>query len=103
MRILPEPITFEWDSGNKDKSWLKHKVSVQECEYIFNGQDSITFRDIEHSFKESRYIILGKNSEQRLLFIAFTIRRDKIRVISARVASSRERKLYEKEVGTSKI
>ena len=103
MRILSEPITFEWDVGNENKSWLKHQISKEECEHIFNREDSIVFKDIKHSSSELRYVIIGKNLEQRLLFIAFTIRQDKIRVISARPASGRERKLYEKEIDTSQI
>lgn len=93
MRILPEPIVFQWDSGNQDKNWLKHKVTNQECEEVFFDGTKKIIRDIFHSNREERYIILGHTKQQRTLFIVFTIRRGKIRLVSARDLNHKEHKL----------
>jgi|SRR6266404_5456696 len=94
--FLPEPITFEWDEANKEKSWKKHKVSTKESEQAFFDGSRRLWKDILHSKKELRYIVLGKTEESRLLFIVFTIRRRTVRVISARDADRRERQMYAK-------
>lgn len=87
---------FDWDEANKTKNWIKHKVSAKECEEIFFNEPLITFRDNIHSWKEKRYKALGITIKGRRLHITFTIRDNKIRVISARDQSRKERKLYEK-------
>jgi len=96
MKILKQPIKFQWDKANQDKNLIKHKVSNQECEEVFFDQDKKTFKDVLHSQQEERYIIIGQTKQKRLLFIVFTIRADKIRVISARNLNRKERKFYEK-------
>jgi len=100
---LPEPLEFEWDEGNKHKNLLKHRISIEECEQIFGRDDFITFTDTKHSYKEPRYVIFGKNKQEKILSIAFTIRGRKIRIISARPAGNRERKLYEEEISLAKV
>ncbi|MFA6518308.1 MAG: BrnT family toxin [Candidatus Shapirobacteria bacterium] len=87
---------FEWDAGNEDKNWLKHQVSKSECEEIFFDPEKIELRDSEHSKIEDRLIVLGKTKKEKLLFVVYTRRKDKIRVISARTADKKEEKLYEK-------
>lgn len=96
MRVLPEPITFEWDSGNKDKSVVKHNISNKETEEIFLDKQIFVIEDAKHSKKEKRFHALGKTRNRKILFISFTLRRDKVRVISARPASRKEVKIYEK-------
>ncbi len=86
---------FEWDSNNADKIWTKHHVSPFECEQIFFNLPFIVADDEKHSKKEKRYYALGHTDIRRLLFAAFTIRRNKIRVISARNMSRKERKVYQ--------
>lgn len=86
---------FEWDKGNTDKNFLKHNVSNEECEEVFFDNQKRLYRDALHSDKESRSIIFGKTKRGRLLFIVFTVRNEKIRVISARDANKKERNLYE--------
>jgi len=85
---------FQWDEGNTDKSWLRHKVSWTECEEVFFNHPLLVLMDERHSRTEKRYYALGKTNAARLLFVAFTLRGDLIRVISAREMSRRERKEY---------
>lgn len=94
---LPVPIMFDWDKGNLDKNWLKHEVSSKEAEEIFLNENLVTFMDVNHSQVEGRFMALGITNNERYLIISFTIRANKIRVISARVQSRKERKLYEQE------
>jgi len=85
---------FQWDEGNTDKSWLRHKVSWTECEEAFFNNPLLVLMDERHSGTEKRYYALGKTNAARLLFVAFTLRGDLIRVVSAREMSRRERKEY---------
>lgn len=94
MKILKQPIQFQWDKGNQSKNWGKHRVSDEECEEVFFDLRKKSFKDTLHSHKEPRYILLGKTKQERSLFIAFTIRNKKIRVISARDLKRKERNLY---------
>lgn len=96
MKILSKPIQFQWDRGNIDKSLIKHKVNNTECEESFFDNKKIIVKDILHSGKEQRYIILGKTKADRLLFTVFTLRNKKIRIISTRDINKKEIKLYEK-------
>ena len=70
---------FDWNEGNKEKSWEKHRVSVKECEEAFFNHPIIIYKDIRHSFDEERYVVLGRTNVGRKLHIAFTIRDKKIR------------------------
>ncbi len=99
-RLFPDPIEFEWDDGNSDKNWFRHHVSQIECESVFFNEPLLFRHDIGHSNIELRYLCLGKTKQSRYLFISFTIRSDKIRIISARDMTQREFqefKKYEKE------
>jgi len=87
---------FQWDKGNIDKNLLKHGISDQECEEVFFDFNKKILKDVLHSGKEKRYILIGKTKKERLLFIAFTIRDNKIRAISARDLNKKEKRLYEK-------
>lgn len=94
--IIPEPIKFEWDRGNKYKNFKKHGVINEEAEEVFLNNPLIS-KDLKHSGVEERYNCLGESIGSKLIFISFTVRRDKIRLISIRVMSKKERKVYEKE------
>lgn len=85
---------FDWDEGNISKNWEKHKVSRIECEQVFFNKPFVVGDDPKHSKKEKRWYLLGKTDQERLLFIIFTIRRNLIRVISARDMNKTERKQY---------
>ncbi|OGI59972.1 hypothetical protein A2814_01555 [Candidatus Nomurabacteria bacterium RIFCSPHIGHO2_01_FULL_38_19] len=96
-RILKEVSGFEWDKGNKIKNLTKHKVSQDECEETFFDYNRKVQKDLLHSRDEERYILLGQTKYKRLLYIIFTIRKEKVRVISARDINKKERKLYEEK------
>ncbi|MBF0288004.1 MAG: BrnT family toxin [SAR324 cluster bacterium] len=87
---------FDWDDGNSDKNWDKHQVTKTECEGIFFNQPLLTQKDIGHSQVEKRFYALGITNSQRELFIAFVLRKRKVRVISARNMSRKERSIYAK-------
>jgi len=95
--ILSQCIGFEWDKGNIDKNWLKHEVSPAECEQIFFNQPLVIQDDMTHSKNEKRFYALGRTDSRRTLFIAFTVRNNFIRVISARDMSRKEREVYNNE------
>jgi uncharacterized protein len=94
-RIIKNVIGFEWDNGNKGKNFLKHKVKDEECEEVFFDYKKKILIDKIHSGKEERYLLIGKTKKQKLIFLVFTIRKNKIRVISARDLNKKEYKLYE--------
>ncbi len=89
---------FEWDKGNIDKSFQKHGITPNETEQVFTDEDVQVERDIKHQEKEKRYIAIGKNAAEKVLFTVFIIRKPKIRVISTRSANQKERRLYEERV-----
>ena len=98
MLRIKEPIEFVWDKGNIDKNWERHQVTNRECEEIFFDENKKISKDVLHSKKEKRYILLGKTKKDRLLLVIFTLRNRKVRIISARDINRKEVKLYEKTV-----
>jgi len=88
---------FEWDQGNAGKNLQKHEVSCEEAEEVFQ-EKPVVFPDERHSTEEEkRYILFGETMANRFLFVAFTIRDKKVRVISARPMSRKERGWYVQE------
>ncbi len=90
-------LIFEWDTGKAKANFLKHGVSLEESATVFSDPDSLTIDDPLHSQLEKRNITLGLSLNHRLLVVVHTERGGKIRIISARPASRKERKQYEKE------
>lgn len=103
MQVRRKVVTFEWDSGNLDKSYLKHGILPKETEEVFIDNESIVLPDIKHSQKEERYIIVGKSLNKLNVFVVFTFRRSKVRVISARKMHREEVERYEKIKKDTKI
>lgn len=97
MIVFHKPIVFEWDRGNSLKNWEKHRVKNEEAEEIFFDHRKRMAKDSLHSGNEKRYLCVGKTKKGRLLFVVFTIRALKVRVISARQLNKREIKLYEEK------
>lgn len=96
MIKIKEPIEFQWDEGNLNKNWTKHCVTNKECEEAFFDEKKKVARDPLHSKEEDRYVLLGKTKKGRLLYTVFSVRNNKVRVISSRDINKKERKLYEK-------
>ncbi len=94
---LPVPLLFDWDKGNLDKNWLKHKISYKEVEEIFFDRFLKIFEDEKHSQMESRLVAYGITNKSRKLTVIFTLREEKIRIISARNQNKKERRVYEKQ------
>jgi len=92
--LLSECIGFDWDEANKGKNWQKHQVTFWECEQIFFNQPLVIHDDEEHSEQEKRFYALGQTETNRCLFVEFTIRKQLLRVISARDMTKKERRIY---------
>lgn len=88
---------FEWDKWNQEKSWLKHNIIYKEAEEVFDDDYSYISEDIKHSQIEKRYQVLGVTKINNKLVVIFTIRKTKIRIISARVMNKKEKIKYEYE------
>lgn len=97
MRIFKKPLEFQWDKGNIGKN-LIHKVKDKEAEEPFFDRKHKSFKDKLHSKGEGRFRIVGKTKKERLLFIVFTMRGKKIRIISARDINKKEVYLYEERI-----
>ncbi|MBI5826900.1 MAG: BrnT family toxin [Deltaproteobacteria bacterium] len=87
--LLQKCAGFEWDAHNTEKNWQRHRVTPSECEQIFFNRPLVVAGD------ENRFYSLGHTDVGRMLFLVFTVRRDKIRVISARDMNRKERKVYQ--------
>jgi uncharacterized DUF497 family protein len=93
---------FSWDDANAQKNWERHRITPEEAEDVFFNEPLVVRIDVRHSRQEKRYYALGQTSGGRYLFVAFTIRRSLLRVISVRDMNRRERDAYakhEKETG----
>ena len=96
--LLKLIIGFDWDDGNRNKSFRKHDVSPEEAEQVFVNTPLLIAKDDKHSGIEPRHQALGRTHEDRRLFISFTVRNHVIRIISTRPMSRAERRSYEKEI-----
>lgn len=90
-------LDFEWDSDKAKLNLNKHGVNFEEAATVFADQLSMTFPDPDHSHGEDRFVLIGKSFSDNILVIAHTERGKKIRIISARKATRKERKYYEEE------
>lgn len=98
MGLVPEFFKdvegFQWDEGNSQKNWARHKVIQVEAEQVFLNRPLVVAPLVRENLREIRYFALGKTDAGRLLTIVFTLRDRLIRVISARLMSRSERKAY---------
>jgi uncharacterized protein len=88
-------VEFEWDGKKAKANFRKHGVSFEEASTAFRDPLSATARDPDHSINEDRFVTFGVSSRGRLLVISHTERGQKIRIISARIATKGEREIYE--------
>jgi uncharacterized protein len=93
--ILAQCTGFEWDKYNSDKIKTKHDVTSVECEQVFFNSPVIVGNDEKHSETENRFYVLGQTDSGRLLFLVFTVRKNKLRLISARDMNKKERRVYQ--------
>jgi hypothetical protein len=89
---------FDWDDGNSNKNWHLHNVSDGECEDVFFNLPLIIAFDKKHSQREDRFFALGRTDTNRWLFIAFILKNNLIRVISAREMTKSERRKYAEKI-----
>ena len=90
-------LLFEWNQDKAKKNIKIHDVSFEEASTAFKDSLSLTIYDPLHSDKEDRFILIGNSIKNSLLVIVHTERGDKIRIISARKATTKERKHYEEK------
>ena len=83
---------FEWDERKNQINIEKHKISFETASHVFDDPQYIEMYDFEHSEEEDRYIAIGMVG--KVIFVVFTERREKIRLISARLATEKERRIY---------
>ena len=89
---------FQWDSGNESKSEQEHGVFTHEIEEVFYDKNLVPLGiQIQPIVNEIRLALIGKTSTDKILFVCFTMRDLKIRVISSRKANKAEKELYEEE------
>ena len=86
---------FELDSEKARTNLADHKITFDEAKSVFIDPLAVSGHDPDHSYDESRYMMMGASSSGHLLAVVFTYRSDKIRLISARKVTKRERKIYE--------
>lgn len=92
--FFPGVTGFQWDEGNSEKNWRRHRVTQAEAEQVFFNRPVLMSGDPKHSVTEVRRFALGRSDADRELAIAFTIRGSSLRVISARPMNRRERRVY---------
>ena len=92
---LSQLVGFEWDAANQYKNERKHGVHWSEIEEGFFNQPLLLQADVRHSDQEPRCFVLGQTDAGRHLMIVFTVRAQRIRIISARPMSRKERAVYE--------
>ncbi|MEW5860537.1 MAG: BrnT family toxin [Cyanobacteriota bacterium] len=88
-------MEFEWDETKEAINCKKHSVSFEEAKTVFGNPLALIFDDEKHSVDEHREIIIGHSQNNQLLLVSYTERSNAIRIISARLATRREREDYE--------
>jgi uncharacterized DUF497 family protein len=88
---------FEWDHGKAKANFRKHGVSFEEASTVFGDVRSVTVHDPAHLDEEDRFVDIGFSVKLRVLVVLYVERGDKVRIISARMATVKEQKIYEKQ------
>ncbi|ACK73400.1 protein of unknown function DUF497 [Gloeothece citriformis PCC 7424] len=89
-------MEFEWNPEKAAINQKKHGVSFTEAATVFNDPLAITFDDPGHSQEEYRYITIGLSRQENLIVVSHTDRNNRIRIISARKVTPKERRYYER-------
>jgi uncharacterized protein len=90
---LSHCVGFDWDAGNRDKNELAHQVTTEEAEQVFSNRP-ILRGAAKQNRGESRMAVIGQTDAGRVLTVVFTVRGNRVRVISARDVSRKQRRLY---------
>ena len=88
-------MEFEWDPAKARGNESKHRVSFFEACEVFDDDRSSAVRDPDHSLEENRYLIFGMSKGGKYLVVSYTERGDRMRLISVRQMTPRERRAYE--------
>ena len=93
-------MRFEWDNGKAEQNSLKHGISFEMATFAFDDPYALIVDDKKHSADEHRQWLIGDSGE-KVLVIVFTIRppNGNVRIVSARRANRRERRMYEESKG----
>jgi uncharacterized DUF497 family protein len=90
-----DDLQFTWDPAKAAANLTRHRVSFEDASTVFRNPLAKVLPDPTHSEREQRSLIIGHSARERLLLVVFTETDDRIRIISARDASARERREYE--------
>jgi uncharacterized protein len=90
-------MRFEWDPKKATTNLKKHGVTFQEAATVFGDPLAITFQDPDHSEVEDRQMTFGLSLQKRLVVVSHTKRKDRTRIISARLMDRKERVIYEED------
>jgi uncharacterized DUF497 family protein len=88
-------MRFEWDPKKAAANLKKHGVTFQEAATVFGDPLAITFPDPDYSEDEERQMTFGLSLQKRLIVVSHTERKDRTRIISARLMDRKERVIYE--------
>lgn len=88
-------LFFGWDETKARSNIEKHTVSFEEATTVFGDPYEVTIHDPAHSIEEDRFISIGHSFRSRLLVVVYTERENNIRIISARLATRKEKRIYE--------
>jgi uncharacterized protein len=87
-------LEFEWDDAKSAANLRAHGVSFELAKAVFKDPFAIELLDDRENYGEERFVIIGMAEEQALLFVAYTEREERIRIISARRATKHEQDHY---------
>ncbi len=91
-------MTFEWDDAKAESNVQKHDVTFEQAATAFGDPFFLIFLDPDHSVDEQRFILLGESADRNLLVVSYTDHEGVVRIISARKATSAERRNYEEDI-----
>ena len=91
-------MIYEWDPEKAEANLRKHGVSFEEAATVFRDPVAVTYPDPDHSDEEDREITIGHSVKQRVLFVSHSQWGDRIRLVSTRKATRRERKGHEEGI-----
>lgn len=88
-------MQFEWDEEKEKENIIKHKIDFTTAAFVFDDENRLEIYDSDHSIDEERYKTIGAIGETLVVVtVIYTERGDRIRLISARKATAKERRMY---------